>query len=346
MSIIEKAVSALGKGKASEPEKDSKTGSDVEVSASDPTNTVQKAASNPVTPSIPGSGASPEVAARKQDAVTGEAEESAISYDPDVENMVKIPFMELRELGMLTPAVPRSAIAEEYRTIKRPLLTNIAGDSVTPPIPHGNLIMVTSALEGDGKTFSSICLALSIAMEREKHVLFVDADTAKAEAGRQLGVPSTSPGLIDVLEDENAKVEDFILPTNVEKLRILPAGGLHTHANELLASARMHKLMLALSDEDPNRVIVFDSPPLLLTTEAAVLASFMGQIVFVVSSDSTPQYAVTQAIEHIGEEKMVGMILNRARKRTNPYSYYTYEYRGGPYGYGHRDGESAPGAGQ
>ncbi|MCB1689025.1 MAG: hypothetical protein KDI33_11080, partial [Halioglobus sp.] len=85
---------------------------------------------------------------------------------------------------------------------------------------------------------------------------------------------------------------------------------------------------------------------LLLTTEAAVLASFMGQIVFVVSSDSTPQYAVTQAIEHIGEDKMVGMILNRARKRTNPYSYYTYEYRGGPYGYGHREGQPVSGAGQ
>ena len=152
--------------------------------------------------------------------------------------------------------------------------------------------------------------------------------------------------MIDVLENENARIDDFVLPTNVEKLRILPAGGLHTHANELLASARMRKLMLALSEEDPDRVIVFDSPPLLLTTEAAVLASFMGQIVFVVSSDSTPQYAVTQAIEHIGEEKMVGMILNRARKRTNPYSYYTYEYRGGPYGYGHREGDPVSGPGQ
>jgi protein-tyrosine kinase len=346
MSIIEKAVNALGKGKASGSDNAKEAGSGGDAPASDPANTVQKAASNPVTQNSPAVDTTPTVAARSAGSEAVAQETSTISYDPNIENMVKIPFVELREAGMLTPAVPRSAIAEEYRTIKRPLLTNISGDSVTPAIPHGNLIMVTSALEGDGKTFSSICLALSIAMEREKHVLFVDADTAKAEAGRQLGVPSTSPGLIDVLEDENAKVEDFILPTNVEKLRILPAGGLHTHANELLASARMHRLMLALSEEDPNRVIVFDSPPLLLTTEAAVLASFMGQIVFVVSSDSTPQYAVTQAIEHIGEEKMVGMILNRARKRTNPYSYYTYEYRGGPYGYGHREGESAAGAGQ
>jgi exopolysaccharide/PEP-CTERM locus tyrosine autokinase len=349
MSIIEKAVNALGKGKDAGRGNADEAGTVAE--GPDLANTVQRAESSPVVNKPVNAGESSQVGDSGSAPIFADSQSNADVVTetelnrPEPANMVKIPFKELREIGMLTPAIPRSAIAEEYRTIKRPLLVNIAGDAVTPAIPHGNLIMVTSALEGDGKTFSSICLALSIAMEREKNVLFVDADTAKAEAGRMLGVPSTSPGLIDVLENENARVSDFILPTNVEKLRVLPAGGLHTHANELLASARMHKLMLQLSEEDPNRVIVFDSPPLLLTTEAAVLASFMGQIVFVVSSDSTPQHAVTQAIEHIGEDKMVGMLLNRARKRTNPYSYYTYEYRGGPYGYGHRSEESASGAG-
>lgn len=327
MSIIEKAVNALGKGKAGERGKSGEADSSPSRQETADGDTVQRAESVSGSPSpqqaagVQGKRAGPVVASR--DVGTGE--------------IVKIPFRELRELGILTPAIPRSAIAEEYRTIKRPLLLNISGESGTPPIQHGNLIMVTSALEGDGKTFSSICLALSIAMERDKHVLFVDADTAKAEAGRMLGVPSTSPGLIDVLENKDARAADYILPTNVEKLRILPAGGVHTHANELLASARMRQLMLELSDEDPSRVIVFDSPPLLLTTEAAVLASFMGQIVFVVSADMTPQYAVTQAIEHIGEDKMVGMVLNRARRRVNPYYYnYNYGYGSSPYGYGHR----------
>jgi exopolysaccharide/PEP-CTERM locus tyrosine autokinase len=336
MSIIEKAVNALGKRKDGAHAKSGESSADPAHPESAAVNTVQRAEDSP---GPQPRSAAPELAEKKPVA------KATVPLEVGSSEVVKIPFKELRELGMLTPAIPRSAIAEEYRTIKRPLLINIAGDSVTPPIPHGNLIMVTSALEGDGKTFSSICLALSIAMERDKHVLFVDADTAKAEAGRMLGVASTSPGLIDVLENKNARAADFILPTNVEKLRILPAGGVHTHANELLASARMRQLMLELSDEDPNRVIVFDSPPLLLTTEAAVLASFMGQIVFVVSADMTPQYAVTQAIEHIGEEKMVGMVLNRARRRINPY-YYTYGYGGGPYGYGHRSRERAPEAGQ
>jgi len=333
MSIIEKAVNALGKGKDAERGKSGDTREDDTSRGSNSADTVER------------SERGPEIHDRKD---AYEPPLSPLITEPhgaDRGDFVRIPFKELRELGMLTPAIPRSAIAEEYRTIKRPLLINIAGDSVTPPIPHGNLIMVTSALEGDGKTFSSICLALSIAMERDNHVLFVDADTAKAEAGRMLGVDSTRPGLIDVLENEGARAADFILPTNVEKLRILPAGGVHTHANELLASSRMRQLMLELSDEDPSRVIVFDSPPLLLTTEAAVLASFMGQIVFVVSADMTPQYAVTQAIEHIGEDKMVGMVLNRSRRRTNPY-YYAYGYGGGPYGYGHRGRDSASESGQ
>jgi protein-tyrosine kinase len=327
MSIIEKAIRALGKGKIAEDQESSRDSSGSSQSADPSTNTVQRAGSAAPSqspkksPHIP---ATPPLA-------TGEG--------------VTIPFRELQKLGILTPTTPRSAIAEEFRTIKRPLLVNIAGDSVTPPIPHGNLIMVTSALEGDGKTFSSICLALSIAMEQDKHVLFVDGDTAKAQAGRMLGVPSATPGLIDLLENQGTSSYDYILNTNMEKLRILPAGGIHTHANELLASARMQELILELAEEDPDRVIVFDSPPLLLTTEAAILASFMGQIVFVVSADQTPQYAVTQAIEHLGEDKMVGLVLNRSRRGRNPYIY-SYGNSENIYGDGMRAEGQTPEAGQ
>jgi len=297
----------------------------------------------------------PEEAAVKQDTVERAARSTAEEAAPEEVSAsplqpatgpgsVEIPFEALGKAGFLTPFTPRSGIAEEFRGIKRPLIKNIdaAGER---SIRNANLIMVTSALEGDGKTFTSLNLAISIAMEQDKTVLFVDADTAKAEAGRILGIPSETPGLIDVLEDSSVRLPDVILHTNMEKLRVLPAGDLHTHANELLASDRMRELMLEISEYYSDRVIVFDSPPLLLTTEAAVLTSFMGQIVFVVSADMTPQHAVTQAIEHIGEDKMVGMVLNRARRRSNPY-FYTY---GETYGYGrdrmygydrHRESES------
>lgn len=327
MSIIEKAINALGKGKDDE-------------SQASPTGDAGPGATTPDTVQRAGASSRPAAPSREAAQVPALPEVS-----PDGKARINIPFRELRKLGILTPTTPRSAIAEEFRSIKRPLLVNISGDSATPPIPHGNLIMVTSALEGDGKTFSAICLALSIAMEQDKHVLFVDGDTAKAEAGRMLGVSRACPGLIDLLDNRSARPEDYILDTNMEKLRILPAGAVHTHANELLASSRAQELILALADADPSRVIVFDSPPLLLTTEAAILASFMGQIVFVVSADQTPQHAVTQAIEHIGEDKMVGMLLNRARRGRNPYVY-SYGNSEGPYGYANRGGQGSPESGE
>lgn len=324
MSIIEKAINALGKNKEDESKPPGQA-ADSTSSAEKSVNTVQRAKEAQVPPRPPSAQAASPSVSRAAKPVSG--------------GRIAIPFRELRKRGFLTPTTPRSPIAEQFRTIKRPLLVNITGDSVTPPIPHGNLIMVTSALEGDGKTFSAICLALSIAMEQDKHVLFVDGDTAKAEAGKTIGVPSDAPGLINLLEDRGASPEDYILDTNMEKLRVLPAGSVHTHANELLASARTQELILELAEEDPTRVIVFDSPPMLLTTEAAILASFMGQIVFIVSADQTPQHAVTQAIEHISEDKMVGMVLNRARRGRNPYIY-SYGNPDNPYGYANRSEEN------
>ncbi len=243
---------------------------------------------------------------------------------------LNIPLEALRRQGILTPNAPRSAIAEEYRTIKRPILRNIDGAGAAE-IEYSNLVMVTSALEGDGKTFSSISLALSIAMELDKTVLFVDADVAKATAGRLLGVPHGSPGLIDLLETPGKNAGEVILPTNVDKLSVLPAGRPHQNSTELLASDNMRKIMIEISRRYTDRVVVFDSPPLLLTTEAAVLASFVGQIVFVVNAESTPQNAVVEAIEYLGPDKAVGIVLNSARPRHfGPFGF-SYGYG---YGYG------------
>ncbi|MFV0476218.1 MAG: XrtA-associated tyrosine autokinase [Parahaliea sp.] len=268
------------------------------------------------------------------------AGDSAVHSRPDTlqrtassGRMLNIPFDELRREGMLTPSAPRSVIADEYRNIKRPLLRNINGQGAAD-IEFSNLIMVTSAIQGDGKTFSSINLALSIAMEMDKTVLFVDADVARANAGEVLGVPADSPGLIEVLERPDVSVEDVVYQTNMEKLTIMPAGRPHANANELLASEAMRKLMHDLSRRYTDRVVVFDSPPLLLTTEAAVLASFVGQIVFVVKADTTPQHAVSEAIEQIGEDKAIGLVFNRAqRSRFNRF--------GMGYGYGYGQGYGA-----
>lgn len=243
-----------------------------------------------------------------------------------------LPVDEMLAKGMIVPLRPRSQIADEYRTIKRPLLQNIDKKGATI-VDNANLIMVTSALPGEGKTFSAINLAMSIASEQDKTVLLVDADVTKASAATTLGIPDDSPGLIDLLEDGSMKFSDVLIHTDIPKLRVLPAGSLHEHATELLASDNMKRLMGELSVRYPDRVIIFDSPPLLITTEASVLASLVGQVVFVVAAEQSAQSAVEEAIEHIADDKVIGLVLNKTRK--NPLSKHGYGYG---YGYGYGEG--------
>ncbi|WOJ98274.1 XrtA-associated tyrosine autokinase [Congregibacter brevis] len=287
----------------------------------------------------------PSTVLEPDDLLTSAVRPSTFATAPESRIQLDISMERLQHAGFISPNVPRSRIAEEFRTIKRPLLRNI--DKTRGSFDEqSNLIMVTSALQGDGKTFSSINLAISIAMEQDKTVLFVDADVVRASAGKTLGIPKGTPGLIDLLDD-NSDVDpaDVILHTNIPKLRVLPAGNGSDNSTELLASDTMHQFMIELSNRYHDRVIVFDSPPLLLTTEAGVLASFMGQIVFVASADVTPQHAVQEALEHIGENKIAGVVLNRASRRRSKLlgvgSYgYGYGYGDG-YGYGERRGSGA-----
>lgn len=246
---------------------------------------------------------------------------------PSATDIIHLPLTRLSALGMVTPNAPRSVIAEEYRSIKRPLLLNLKGGGASQ-VEHANLVMVASALSGEGKTFSAINLAMSIAMEQDKSVLFVDADVSKASAGGLLGVPDKAPGLIDLLENKGMRFQDVVLKTNIPNLRILPAGILHERATELLASESMRALMLDISQRYSDRVIVFDSPPLLLTTEARVLSNFMGQIVFIVAAEQTSQEAVIEALQHLSSDSIVGMVLNKTKRQTSASYGYGYGYGG------------------
>ena len=230
--------------------------------------------------------------------------------------------------GLLTPDAARSQLADEFRVIKRPLIANAMGRGSTP-VPNGNLIMVTSALPGEGKSFSAINLAISIAMELDNTVMLVDADVARPSVLNMLGLPPAK-GLLDVLVQNSVDISSVLLRTNIEKLSILPSGTPHPRATELLASDTMIRLLDDMSSRYNDRIIVFDSPPLLLTTESRVLASHMGQVIIVVNSENTTQAAVKQAISTIEACPLKMMLLNQVRaSKTDGYGY------GYGYGYGH-----------
>ena len=248
---------------------------------------------------------------------------------------VHIDLAMLAAKGMVTPDQPRTAIAEEFRVIKRPLLRN-ATDTGPARITNANLIMVTSAMPGEGKTFSAINLAISMAMELDYTVLLVDADVSRPSVFRQLGLPPER-GLMDVLAGEVTDLSDVLLRTNIEKLSILPAGMPHQRATELLASENMNRLLKQIASRYSDRIVVFDSPPLLVTTESRVLATHMGQVVVVVESERTTHSSVKQALATIESCPIKLMMLNKSR-HSGPGSYYGYGYG---YGYGEKPREAA-----
>ena len=241
---------------------------------------------------------------------------------------VTIDLERLASLGYITPDIERSQTAEEFRVIKRPLITNVlnADDAER----HRNLIMVTRSLPGEGKSFCALNLALSLAMERDRTVMLVDADVAKPSVLNNLGLRAER-GLMDLLLDPSLDVGNVLLKTNIDKFSVLPAGRRHKHATELLASEDMVRLLDEIATRYPDRVVIFDSPPLLVTSEARELAAHMGQIVMVVEVSRTTQEAVNEALSYLEGCDIVNLLMNKAdASHGDGYGGYGYGY-----GYGH-----------
>ncbi|MGB8329590.1 MAG: XrtA-associated tyrosine autokinase [Polyangiales bacterium] len=238
---------------------------------------------------------------------------------------VTVDIDRLRAAGIVTPDEPNSKIAGEFRVIKRPLIANAQGKGV-PAVRRGNLIMVTSSLANEGKTFVTVNLALSIAMELDTTVLLVDGDVLAPAVMGTLGLEK-SKGLIDLLTSPTLDVSDVLLKTDIDRLSVLPSGTLHERSSELLASDAMVRLIDELATRYPDRIILFDSPPLLATTESRSLASHMGQIVLVVEADRTVRSTFEDALAKVEFCPVVMTVLNKAVE-SELGSYYHY-YRSG-----------------
>jgi receptor protein-tyrosine kinase len=227
---------------------------------------------------------------------------------PRVGRTAEVDFARLRRQGILTPDSRRTQITEQVRLIKQQVLPsrrNGGGRSA-------NLVMVTSAGPGEGKTFTAISLAMSIASERDLMVLLVDADLTKPSILPRLGI-TADKGLIDLLQDNSVDLADMIIRTNVERLSILPAGRSHAMSTELLGSDRMRQVVEELSQAYANRVVIFDAPPVLATSEPAVLALHMHQIVFVVEAEATKRATAKVALDLLNGCPNIGLVLNKAK---------------------------------
>lgn len=212
----------------------------------------------------------------------------------------------LQEAGYLLPDGPVTAMSEEFRLIKRSLLTQIATD------PRGQSVLLCSANSGEGKTFCAINLALSLAAEKDREVLLVDADFGKPGIPEALGLTS-GPGLMDALADPAIAIEDCVLRTDIPSLSILPAGARSNNDTEYLASSRTEAMLRGLTEGRPDRIILFDSPPLLAASPAVVLASHVAMALLVVRADRTPESTLRDAVSMLKDATQVQLLLNAVR---------------------------------
>jgi exopolysaccharide/PEP-CTERM locus tyrosine autokinase len=217
--------------------------------------------------------------------------------------------VELAEAGFIVPDAPVSAIAEEFRIVKRQLLIAARGGPGVPPVDRGRMILVASAQPDEGKTFCAVNLALSIAAEKDVEVLLIDGDFAKPEILSILGLEG-GPGFIDALADAAVDVEACVIRTDIPNLSVLPAGRRTNEATELVASDRTRTLLEQLVGRNPARILIFDSPPTLAASQASVLALHVGQVLMVVRADKTSEPELREALGHLAGCASIQLLLN------------------------------------
>lgn len=251
-------------------------------------------------------------------------------YEPEIspensETDIFINGEDLLSRGYMFDAGTRKVTQEEFRQIKRKLLNNAFG-AASSTLKNSNLIMVTSSNPNEGKTFIAINLALSIALEQDKTVLLVDADVLRPSINRELNFDSKK-GLLEYLLGEIDVLGDIMYSTNIPNLKIIPSGEPHHLTNELLASNRMEELAQELAERYPDRVVIFDCPPILGVTETPVLSNLMGQAVIVVEESKTRLEHVKKAASTLNEDIATGIVMNKTLKTTKDlYGYYGYGY--------------------
>lgn len=243
---------------------------------------------------------------------------------PQSNNSIEVDTAHLSDLGILVPGNENTIINEEFRRIKTPLLQNIKGKSAYP-IEKANLIQVTSALQGEGKSFNAVNLAMSMAMEMDLNVLLVDADVLKPSISKVLNI-KTEKGLIEYLSGEVNNLSDVLLSTNIPKLTLLPAGIKHKLSVELFNSDIMLQLFDELSQRYSDRVVIIDSPPVLQTNESSILAQNVGQIVFVIEQNTTAVIDVKNAISKLPTDVVIGVVINKSRSGKEDGYGYGYGY--------------------
>jgi exopolysaccharide/PEP-CTERM locus tyrosine autokinase len=314
MSSIEKAIERLAKTK-SVKNKANEAAASAEVEARGKTAGAANGVTEPVVPDT--------VRKNVEQQVTEPT--IPVSREPEKTRKPKkihLDYESLSRIGYIVPHSGNKQLAEEYRIIKRPVIMNALGKGAAP-IVNGNLVSVSSSLPSEGKTFTALNLALSISTELDSTVLLIDGDVLRYSLSKLLGIENEM-GLMDLIEDKNCTVGDVILETQIPRLKIISAGKRSDKSTELIASQEMEELLDEMAVRYQDRIIIFDSPPLLSASESIVLNQHMGQILIVVEAGKTPVEAIRDTMSRLDQDKAIGLVLNKSRDAKGDNYYGTY----------------------
>lgn len=210
--------------------------------------------------------------------------------------------------GMVDWSRTRSRISEEFRLVQRQILRSAFGPGAEPGF--SNLLMVTSARPGEGKSFTSINLAGSVARQGDHHVLLIDADSKRDSICYPLGL-AEARGLLDLVSNPKLDPAPLIVKTPIERLSILPVGRERERSAELFSTKEMTRLIQSLGRRYADRLLILDAPPCLSTSDPAVLAPVVGQILFVVEADRTQRDEVEASLDLVQACPSITLVLNK-----------------------------------
>jgi protein-tyrosine kinase len=242
---------------------------------------------------------------------------------------IVIDLVAMEKKGFVSTNAHRRQINEEYRAIKRKILNNAFG-ALSKSLTNSNIVMITSSRPGEGKTFTAVNLALSIALEQDKTVLLVDADVLRPNVMRTLELENQE-GLMEYLLGEKKDISEVMCNTNIPNLRIIAAGKSHHLSTELLASEKMFEVVQEFANRYNDRVVIIDTPPLLGINETAILANLAGQAIVVTEENATKLSDVEQSVSQLNPDMAIGFVVNKGQMTGSQGSGYGYYYYGGTY---------------
>lgn len=249
----------------------------------------------------------------------------AVPEAPELGRMPPLDMATLEKSGLVVGHKVRTRISEEFRITVGHLLRSMQAN-YSPGRGAPNVIMITSARPGEGKTFSTLNLAGSIAQHTQREVLLIDVDAKQRSISTQLGL-TDRPGLLDLSNNPSLRIEDVIIKTSIPHLSLMPVGSGQSGGLDITQTRPVTTLVERIARRFSNSVVLLDAPPCLSTSDPSTLAPFVGQIVLVVEAERTQRNEVVAALDLIKSCPSVTLMLNKIRLTTS-YTFGAYHYFG------------------